>query len=91
MTDRKKPSVTFWATVGLVAVLVGYPLSFGPACWIADRCEFFRAPTAKFYRPLLRVAWYGPDRIGIPLSWWAEIGSIDGTEYSVIVPYLLEY
>jgi hypothetical protein len=35
--DRKKPGVAFWATVGLVVVLVGYPLSFGPACWIVSR------------------------------------------------------
>jgi hypothetical protein len=33
MTDRKTPSVTFWASVVVVAVLIGYPLSFGPACW----------------------------------------------------------
>jgi hypothetical protein len=30
MTDRKKPGVAFWVTV---VALVGYPLSFGPACW----------------------------------------------------------
>jgi hypothetical protein len=36
MTDRKKPGVAFWATVALVVVLVAYPLSFGPACWIWD-------------------------------------------------------
>jgi hypothetical protein len=33
MTERQKPGVVFWATVALVAVLVGYPLSMGPACW----------------------------------------------------------
>jgi hypothetical protein len=27
--DRKKPGVAFWATVVVVAVLVGNPLSFG--------------------------------------------------------------
>jgi hypothetical protein len=31
MKDRKKPGAAFWAAVALVAVLVGYPLSFGPA------------------------------------------------------------
>ena len=30
MTDRKKPGMAFWVTVALVAVLVGYPLRFGP-------------------------------------------------------------
>ena len=42
MTDHKKPGVAFWATVGLVVVLVGYPLSLGPACWLAEKnwdCE----------------------------------------------------
>jgi hypothetical protein len=37
MTDRKKPSAGFWTTVALVALLVGYPLSFGPWCWIVSR------------------------------------------------------
>jgi hypothetical protein len=36
-SDRKKPGVAFWATVVLVVVVVGYPLSFGPACWISSR------------------------------------------------------
>ena len=39
MTDdqKKKPSAGFWVTVALVVVLVAYPLSFGPACWITSR------------------------------------------------------
>jgi hypothetical protein len=37
MTDRKKPTAGFWITVALVAALVGYPLSFGPACWLGSR------------------------------------------------------
>ena len=36
MTDRKKPGAAFWATVVVVVVLI-YPLSFGPACWISSR------------------------------------------------------
>jgi hypothetical protein len=36
MTDRKKPGVAFWATVALVVVLVGYPLSQGPAVWLQE-------------------------------------------------------
>src|SRR5262245_4621476 len=34
MTSRKKPGVAFWATVVVVVVLLAYPLSMGPACWI---------------------------------------------------------
>jgi hypothetical protein len=36
-SDHKKLGVAFWGTVGLVVVLVGYPLSFGPACWLSIR------------------------------------------------------
>jgi hypothetical protein len=35
--DRKKPGVAFWATVTLVVMLVGYPLSWGPLVWIDSR------------------------------------------------------
>ena len=34
---KKKPGVAFRATVVVVVVLMGYPLSFGPACWISSR------------------------------------------------------
>ena len=47
--DRKHPTPAFWITVALVAVLVGYPLSFGPACWLADRG---RVPNSIIYGPL---------------------------------------
>ncbi len=36
MTSRKKPGVAFWATMVVVAGLVAYPLSFGPACWMFE-------------------------------------------------------
>ena len=36
-SDRKKPGWAFWATVTLVVVLVGYPLSLGPVIWLASR------------------------------------------------------
>jgi hypothetical protein len=39
MTSRKKPGLAFWATVVVVVVLVAYPLSFGPACWITSRFQ----------------------------------------------------
>jgi len=54
MTDRKKPTAGFWITVALVAVLVGYLLSSGPALyvimklgkpgWLATAADFFYAP-----------------------------------------------
>jgi hypothetical protein len=69
MTDRKRPTVGFWITVALVAVLVGYPLSFGPACWLTDRDYLPERLFKEIYRPMatcfvrlgmIRIAsWYG--------------------------------
>ena len=53
MTSRKHPSVPFWITAALLAVVVGYPLSFGPACWLADRANISRY-NLSFYVPLIR-------------------------------------
>ena len=61
-SDRKKPGVAFWATVVLVAVLVGYPLSFGP--WMAVR---WRLPDSlalridRLYRPAVSLCYVRPD------------------------------
>ena len=54
-SDRKHPpSAALWITVALVAVLVGYPLSLGPACWIASRMG--GGDLTFVYRPLLTAA-----------------------------------
>ena len=34
MTSDRKPAAGFWITVAVVAVLVAFPLSFGPVCWL---------------------------------------------------------
>jgi len=59
MTNRRHPAAAFWLTVTLVVVLVGYQLSFGPACWAIDRgwigYEYPRIvywPIGKTFRPL---------------------------------------
>jgi hypothetical protein len=49
--DRKQPGVAFWATVALVVVLVGYPLSFGPACWWFSTTEQLRLACDQINRP----------------------------------------
>jgi hypothetical protein len=51
-SDRKKPGVAFWATVVLVAVLVGYPLSFGPACWLTSYTNIGAEAISRIYRPI---------------------------------------
>jgi hypothetical protein len=52
MTDRKKPGAAFWAMVMLAAVLVAYPLSFGPACWLCSHIERAAGVASVAYQPL---------------------------------------
>lgn len=65
----------------LVAVLVGYPLSFGPACWWMSRlCEerivgeynFRRVPTG--YWPIGYAAKHGPRSLHAAIAWFATAG-----------------
>jgi hypothetical protein len=53
--SRKHPSAAFWATVALVTVLVAYPLSFGPACWISSRIQPDGEFVSAVYHPLIRI------------------------------------
>lgn len=54
--DRKKPGVAFWATVVVVVVLVAYPLSFGPACWINRGTGSGGKAICTVYYPILWAA-----------------------------------
>ena len=56
MTDSKKPSVAFWATVALVTVLVVYPLSFGPAVSLCHRADTGYRAIGIIYRPIFMLA-----------------------------------
>jgi len=58
MTSRKKPGMAIWATLGLLGVLVGYPLSIGPFVWLRAN-EYLSLNQSNnfarsFYRP---IAW----------------------------------
>ena len=52
--DRKKPGWAFWTTVALVAVLVGYPLSYGPVTrlWATILPAWTGDAIRAIYRPL---------------------------------------
>ncbi len=71
MADRKKPGVAFWATVVVVVVLV-YPLSFGPACWLARRGRISPRWTGKIFRPLVLAGIDGPESVRRVLSGYTE-------------------
>jgi hypothetical protein len=74
-SDRKKPGVAFWATVVVVAVLVGYPLSFGPACWISSRVNPSGKIVSVIYLPILWALVDGPDWLQEPIERYAWMGS----------------
>src|SRR5262245_1641677 len=62
-SDRKKPGIAFWATVLVVVALVGYPLSFGPACWLVDSGSVSRDLAETLYLPLIALVAQCPDSI----------------------------
>jgi hypothetical protein len=75
MTDRKKPTAGFWVTVALVGVLVAYPLSFGPACWLSDRDIVPYRSTYVVFAPLIGRASDRESAVAPLLNWWADAGA----------------
>jgi hypothetical protein len=80
-SSRQKPGVAFWATVVVVAILVAYPLSLGPACWLAARenpelddgvISDLRV-TSHFYWPLGWAAANAPEPVRDLVSWYATL------------------
>ena len=59
-----------WTALALVAIVLGYPLSFGPAVWIADRGWVSLDSVARRYSPIILMD-------GVPgevLAHYGEIG-----------------
>jgi len=77
LTNRKKPGLAFCATMALVAVLVAYPLSFGPACWLATRSDDGEMMKAfhHAYRPILEVLIQLPEALDGSIQWYAGLGA----------------
>ena len=80
--DRKKPGVAFWATV-VVCLPLLYVLGFGPACWIATRCEPLRGLASSIYRPAAWAYFKTPRPVANAIAWYATVaGNVNfyGTE-----------
>ncbi len=78
MTDRKKLTPGFWITVALVVVLVGYPLSFGPACWITSHLDRGADLVPVVYRPLTWAMSPGSETMFNRVSsWYALVGAAE--------------
>jgi hypothetical protein len=56
MTPSRKPGVAFWATVVVVVVLLAYPISFGPACWLVEGNQAGERMVPRLYYPILWIA-----------------------------------
>jgi hypothetical protein len=72
-SDRKHPSAAFWATVVLVAALVGYPLSFGPACWLADYSGMGKEIIPMIFTPAIWCSANGAAPVSAGINWWAHL------------------
>jgi hypothetical protein len=74
-SDRNKPGVAFWATVVVIVVLVAYPLSFGPWCWVTSRLNFGGQAIPRVYAPLMGILRNGPRPMIGWLNWYVSLGS----------------
>ncbi len=76
MTDRKQPTAGFWIVVALVAVLVAYPLSIGPATWLRDQAPSQKLAWRIFsfcYAPVLWVYDRSPQPVKDTVEWYAGL------------------
>jgi hypothetical protein len=69
----------------VVAVLVGYPLSIGPAVWLTARSWFSNTTVAAFYLPVLWSAQHAPSSLGTAVGWWGSLGVPDGEWVYLII------
>ena len=73
MTDEfKKPSPVFQICVAAsiaAFILAGYPLRFGPACWLVPHGFLPLKATWHFFRPITLLANEGPEATACPIYW----------------------
>src|SRR5437773_482439 len=82
MTDRKHSSLALWITVALVAVLVGYPLSFGPAVWLTGRRYFRESTLESFCWPVLWSTAHA-DSLENAVDCWGSLWVPDGASVTL--------
>jgi len=76
MTDRNKPGAALWGTTALLAALLVYPVSFGPACWASSRLKAGTRAVTVVYQP---IAWCLDDNyegtLDGAIRWYAGLGA----------------
>lgn len=89
MTFQKKPGVAIWTTAALLAVLVGYPLSFGPALWFVVRGDLHRKVVEWAYWPALyalpppQIRWFGEIWMPSGAHVTLQVRAPDGDGYGI--------
>ncbi len=85
MTEHKQPGAMFWTTVAVLVFLFGYPLSFGPACWITSRTNVGASAIPVIYRPLtLAMSPYSESAVNRVSTWYAKIGAPDDWQWGSV-------
>jgi hypothetical protein len=87
VSDSKKPGVAYWTTVALAVLLVGYPLSFGPACWISNYWQPSGEIVSAAYRPIINEWYNGPVWFRGVLESYVAIGA----NVSDIKPHQIQF
>jgi hypothetical protein len=104
--SRRKHSPWFRSGVAIIVLLVGYPVSLGPACWITSRFDFTVQSLGTLYLPIWKVitpprdpgaaraGYSGSINSSIPLpglmSKYATLFAASGWEWEHDVTYVYE-
>jgi hypothetical protein len=65
----------------VVGLVLGYPLSFGPACWISGPEHVIDGAFCTFYRPLLIALQHCPQPVRNGARWYFELWLPSGIEF----------
>jgi hypothetical protein len=84
MHERRNSRFGLWSTAGILILLLAYPLSFGPACWMADRGLISLDALLSAYAPLVHTM-RNSESVRSPFLWYAGIGC----EKSSFTPLIL--
>jgi hypothetical protein len=83
--QNKRPGVAFWATIMMLVLLVGYPLSFGPACWMTSQLNAGASAIPVAYRPLTWVmSPVANTVVNRVTTWYAKIGAPDDWQWGAM-------
>jgi hypothetical protein len=81
IVNRRERWAKWTAVLVAFVVLVGYPLSFGPACWINLRTGSGSRAIGAFYRPIGWLYLHSGDALGEVIGAWANLGSDDDQRF----------